>query len=242
MKKILIIAGPNGAGKTTFALEFLPNEAACPEFINADLIAAGISPFRPENVAVTAGRLMLQRINELADSGKSFAFETTLSSRSFLRMIPTWKAKGYNVELCFLKLPNVEYAIHRVAQRVSFGGHNIPVETIHRRFARGWDYFKNDYIGIVDKWVIYDASETPPLRVESSNHQSPPNLMEDPVPYQNQSSEDADKEQSYEEWINGMTAALKRASEKACAQAIAAGLEPIVRKRPEVGTGELTVK
>jgi predicted ABC-type ATPase len=96
MKKILIIAGPNGAGKTTFAREFLPNEAACPEFINADLIAAGISPFRPENVAVTAGRLMLQRINELVDSGKSFAFETTLSSRSFLRMIPIWKAKGYN--------------------------------------------------------------------------------------------------------------------------------------------------
>ena len=234
MKKIIIIAGPNGAGKTTFAREFLPNEAACPEFINADLIAAGISPFRPENVAVTAGRLMLQRINELADSGKSFAFETTLSSRSFMRMIPIWKAKGYIVELCFLKLPDVEFAIHRVAQRVSFGGHNIPIETIRRRFSRGWNYLKNDYIGIVDEWAIYDASVTPPLMVESSNQQSPQNLMEDPVPYQNQSSEVAEKARSHQEWLDGMTAALKRASEKACAQAIAAGLEPIVRKNPEV--------
>lgn len=235
MKKILIIAGPNGAGKTTFAREFLPNEAACPEFINADLIAAGISPFLPENVAITAGRLMLQRINELVDTGKSLAFETTLSSRSFLRMIPEWKAKAYRVELCFLKLPDVEFAIHRVAQRVSFGGHNIPIETIRRRFSSGWNYFKNDYIGIVDEWAIYDASVTPPLIVESSNQQSHSNLMEDPVPYAKvQSSEESEKARSHQEWLDGMTAALKRASEKACAQAIAAGLEPIVRKRPEM--------
>jgi predicted ABC-type ATPase len=234
VKRILIIAGPNGAGKTTFAREFLPNEAACPEFINADLIAAGISPFQPENVAVTAGRLMLQRINELADSGKSFAFETTLSSRTFLRMIPQWKSKGYRVELCFLKLPDVEFAIHRVAQRVSFGCHHIPVETIRRRFARGWDYFNNDYIGIVDEWAIYDASVTPPRMIESGDQQSSPKLMEDPVPYpKNQSPEDTEKTRSHQEWLDGMTAALKRASEKACAQAIAAGLEPIVRKRPE---------
>jgi hypothetical protein len=137
----------------------------------------------------------------------------------------------------------VEYAIHRVAQRVFFGGHNIPVETIHRRFARGWDYFKNDYIGIVDEWAIYDASVTPPLIVESSSQQSPPNLMEDPVPYQkNLSSEESEKVRTHQEWLDGMTAALKRASEKACAQAIAAGLEPIVRKRPEVESGELRVK
>lgn len=234
MKKILIIAGPNGAGKTTFAREFLPNEAACPEFINADLIAAGISPFRPESVAITAGRLMLQRINELVDSGKSFAFETTLSSRSFLRMIPQWKAKGYTVEICFLKLPDIEFAINRVAQRVSFGGHDIPVGTIRRRFSRGWNYFKNNYIEIVDEWAIYDASETPPLMVESNKQQAPHNLMEDPVPYpKDQSSEESEKARRHDEWINGMTAALKRASEKACAQAIAAGLEPIVRKRPE---------
>ncbi len=234
MKKILIIAGPNGAGKTTFAREFLPNEEACPEFINADLIAAGISPFRPESVAITAGRLMLQRINELADAGKSFAFETTLSSRSFLRMIPQWKSKGYRVELCFLKLPDVDFAIHRVAQRVSFGGHNIPVETIRRRFARGWKYFKSDYIEIVDEWAKYDASETPPHMIESGDQQSPPKLMEDPVPYpNNQSSKETEKVRSHQEWINGMTAALKRASEKACAQAIAAGLVPIVRKRPD---------
>ncbi len=154
-------------------------------------------------------------------------------------MIPQWKAKGYTVELCFLTLPDVEFAMNRVAQRVSFGGHNIPVETIRRRFSRGWKYFKNDYIEIVDKWAIYDASETPPLMVESGDQQSPPNFMEDPVPYpNNQSSEESEKARSHAEWINGMTAALKRASEKACAQAIAAGLEPIVRKRPDEKCGD----
>lgn len=97
MKKILIIAGPNGAGKTTFATEFLPNEADCQEFVNADLIAAGISPFQPERVAFAAGRLMLARIQDLVGSGRSFAFETTLSTRAYLRMIPRWRRAGYQV-------------------------------------------------------------------------------------------------------------------------------------------------
>ena len=112
-KKIVIIAGPNGAGKTTFACEFLPNEAGCPVFINADLIAAGLSPFQPELAALKAGRLMLKEIWEYSQRGANFAFETTLSGRMYMRMISGWQAQGYHVKLFFLNLPSAEMAIMR---------------------------------------------------------------------------------------------------------------------------------
>lgn len=108
MKNIIIIAGPNGAGKTTFAREFLPHEAACPTFINADLIAQGLSPFRPAAAAVRAGRIMLELIADCVRRGESFAIETTLSGRSYARMIPGWKQAGYRVAIFFLELPSVE--------------------------------------------------------------------------------------------------------------------------------------
>ncbi|MGB8226222.1 MAG: hypothetical protein WCE45_05080, partial [Sedimentisphaerales bacterium] len=109
-KRIVIIAGPNGAGKTTFAREFLPNEAHCPNFVNADLIAAGLSPFAPDLAAFKAGRLMLEEIVGHAKRGESFAFETTLSGLTYAQMIPTWRSSGYAVELAFLSLPDVEMA------------------------------------------------------------------------------------------------------------------------------------
>jgi predicted ABC-type ATPase len=112
---ILILAGPNGAGKTTFAREFLPAEAECPTFINADLIAAGLSPFHPERAAVRAGRLMLQLIAERTERGESFAFETTLAARNYAKSIPRWRARGYRVKLIFLDLPSPELAIARVS-------------------------------------------------------------------------------------------------------------------------------
>lgn len=170
MKKILIIAGPNGAGKTTFAEEFLPHEAGCPEFVNADLIAAGLSPFQPDQVAFAAGRLMLERIADLVAAGKSFAFETTLSTRGYLRLIPAWQGAGYQVKLCFLKLPDSGFAIKRVAQRVYLGGHDIPPDTIRRRFERGWANLQNDYVGIVDEWAIYDSSLLSPVLLESGDN------------------------------------------------------------------------
>ena len=114
-KKIIIIAGPNGAGKTTFARSFLPAEARCPRFINADLIAAGLSPFAPEAAAIKAGRLMLQEIAHCAAHGESFAFETTLSGLAYLRHIQEWKGLGYHVSLFFLTLPSADMAIARVA-------------------------------------------------------------------------------------------------------------------------------
>jgi predicted ABC-type ATPase len=134
--RIIIIAGPNGAGKTTFAREFLPYEADCPIFVNADLIAAGLAPFAPENAAVLAGRLMLQQIQLHFTTRKNFAFETTLSGRGYLRRIRQWQQAGYHVKLVFLGLGTAEEAIARVAQRVRQGGHNIEEQVVRRRQGR----------------------------------------------------------------------------------------------------------
>ena len=161
-KKIIIIAGPNGAGKTTFAIEFLPNEAGCPAFVNADLIAAGIAPFQPEKSAIRAGKLMLEEIKAHVLKGESFAFETTLSGRGYGRMIPEWQAIGYRVKLIFLSLPNVEMAIERVATRVAQGGHDVPEAIIRRRFEAGIRNFNKIYKSLVDAWTLYDNSGEAP--------------------------------------------------------------------------------
>jgi predicted ABC-type ATPase len=141
--KELIIAGPNGAGKTTFAREFLPNEAGCPIFVNADLIAAGLAPFAPESAALLAGRLMLEQLEQHFRARQSFAFETTLAGRAYLRHIQRWRAAGYRVKLIYLRLASAEEAIARVAQRVAQGGHHIPEETIRRRFGAGLHNFQH---------------------------------------------------------------------------------------------------
>jgi predicted ABC-type ATPase len=165
-KKIIIIAGPNGAGKTTFARAFLPQEAQCPHFINADLIAAGLSPFIPEAAALKAGRLMLQEISAYTARGESFAFETTLSGRGYLRHIREWQRIGYHVILFFLGLPTPEVAIARVAERVRQGGHNIPEAVIRRRFVAGKVNFDRYYRAVVDAWALYDNSGDEPVLIE----------------------------------------------------------------------------
>jgi predicted ABC-type ATPase len=164
--KIVIIAGPNGAGKITFAREFLPHEANCPDFINADLIAAGLSPFAPESASLRAGRLMLEEIEGRVSSRKSFAFETTLSGRVYLHNIRKWQKIGYHVKLIFLSLPNTDVAVTRVAARVAQGGHNIPETVIHRRFSLGLDNFRNLYRPLVDAWILYDNSANFPVMLE----------------------------------------------------------------------------
>lgn len=163
--KVVIIAGPNGAGKTTFAREFLPNEGHCPTFINADLIAAGISPFAPETVSIRAGRLMLEEIEDRVRHRQSFAFETTLSGRAYLHKIREWQKIGYHVKLIFLSLPAADVAIARVAARVAQGGHNIPEEVIRRRFDHGFLNFQNLYQTVVDAWILYDNSANVPLLI-----------------------------------------------------------------------------
>ena len=164
--QIVMIAGPNGAGKTTFAREYLPHEAACVDFINADLIAAGLSPFQPELAAFRAGRLMLEEIVSRVAKRKNFAFETTLSGRSYAHDIVSWQGLGYRVKLIFLSLPHAEMAIARVANRVAQGGHFVPDGVVRRRFAAGLRNFKALYQPLVDDWIHYDNSGIKPKLLE----------------------------------------------------------------------------
>ena len=167
-KKVVIIAGPNGAGKTTFAREFLPNEANCPIFINADLIAEGIAPFAPESAAMAAGRIMLRLIDEHVARGESFAIETTLSGLGYVRAIRHWRALGYYVELVFLELPSADYAVERVAARVKQGGHFIPDDVVRRRFELGLKNFHERYKAAVDSWSHIDNASQPHVLIDWS--------------------------------------------------------------------------
>jgi len=162
--RCIVIAGPNGAGKTTFAREFLPREAGVIHFVNADLIASGLSPLRPELAARRGGRLVLTELNRLAKAREDFAFESTLSGRTYLRMIRRWKVSGYRIELVFLSLPSVELALQRIAARVRQGGHDVPRTDVVRRFNRSWKNFQSMYRILSDKWAVYDnAGDTPRL-------------------------------------------------------------------------------
>jgi predicted ABC-type ATPase len=159
---LYIIAGCNGAGKTTASYTVLPEILGCKEFVNADNIAAGLSPFNPESVALEAGRIMLKRIYEFLDGGFDFAFETTLATRSYVSFIRKAQKKGYKITLLFFWLSSPEEAFERVAKRVSEGGHNIPTDVIERRFYRGVKNLFELYMPICDKWVIIDNKDTVP--------------------------------------------------------------------------------
>lgn len=161
-KRIIIIAGPNGAGKTTFAREYLPLEVGITAFINADLIAAGLSPFAPELVARRAGRLMLEGIDRCAAAGISFAFETTLAGKGYAHRIQQWQIQGYSVKLVFLQLQSLDQAVARVGMRVRQGGHAIPPEVIARRFRAGLRNFETLYRWLVNEWQIIDNAESTP--------------------------------------------------------------------------------
>jgi predicted ABC-type ATPase len=166
MRRIIIIAGPNGAGKTTFATEYLQREANCPHFINADLIAAGLSPFDPDAAAVQAGRLVLSEIRRRVKRRTSFAFETTLSGRTYAHQIPQWRSVGYKVHLIFLKLRSIRLALARVKARVAQGGHHVPAAVVRRRFKKGWGNFELIYRPLVDRWMLYDNSGAAPVLLE----------------------------------------------------------------------------
>jgi predicted ABC-type ATPase len=157
-RRIIILAGPNGAGKTTFAREYLLKEAHCPDFVNVDSIAAGLSPFDPARAAFQAGRIMLAEIHRRVRKGESFAFETTLSGRGYIRSIPEWRRAGYRVQLIFLSLPDGSMAVERVAARVAQGGHSVASADIRRRFDSGLRNFREIYRNLVDEWWWYDNS------------------------------------------------------------------------------------
>ena len=160
-KHLYIISGPNGAGKTTASYSVLPKILHCKEFVNADEIAHGLSPFNPEGVAIEAGRLMLNRIKNLLARNESFSIETTLATRSYFRLIENAHQQGYEVTLLFFWLKSPEQAIERVAERVSKGGHNIPKDIIIKRYYEGIDNLFNIYMPIVDSWILVDNSITP---------------------------------------------------------------------------------
>jgi predicted ABC-type ATPase len=165
-RRIVVIAGPNGAGKTTFANEFLAREAGVRAFLNADLIAWGLSPLDPVSPAGEAGRLMLREIQVRAGRGESFAIETTLSGRAPLRWIRDWRQRGYRITLFYLRLASPELAIARVRARVEQGGHDVPESVVRRRFAKSLSNFAKLYRPLVDRWAVYDNSGTRPLLIE----------------------------------------------------------------------------
>jgi len=161
MKRLYIISGCNGAGKTTASYTILPEMLDCYEFVNADEIAKGLSPFNPNKVAIKAGRLMLTRIDELLENGVDFAFETTLATRSYVNTVKKAQEKGYLVTVLYFWLNSPELAVERVRIRVKEGGHHIPEETIRRRYDLGISNMFNLYIPITDYWMFIDNSETP---------------------------------------------------------------------------------
>ena len=166
--RCIIIAGPNGAGKTTFAREFLPKEARIVHFVNADLIAAGLSPLKPELAALAGGRLLLLELDRLAAAKADFAFESTLSGLAYASRIHKWKTAGYRIEIVFLRLGSVQLALKRIADRVRQGGHNVPAIDVARRFHRGWVNFRTTYSGLADSWVVYDNTSEQPCLIEQS--------------------------------------------------------------------------
>lgn len=169
-QKIYIIAGCNGAGKTTASFTILPQVLECDEFVNADEIARGLSPFHPERVSIEAGKLMLQRISKLMLSKATFALETTLSTRSYVSLINRAHKAGYEVELIFFWLSSPEVAIQRVAKRVAEGGHNIPEDVIRRRYDAGIHNLFNIYGHVVDRWVLVDNNNNKSVVLAESDN------------------------------------------------------------------------
>ncbi|MCF6128222.1 zeta toxin family protein [Flavobacterium sp. AS60] len=177
-KNLYIIAGCNGAGKTTASYTILPEILKCKEFVNADEIAKGLSPFQPEKVAFEAGRIMLERIEHLLLSEENFAFETTLSTKSYKSKLKWAKEHGYAIKLLFFWLPSIEMAIDRVKIRVKEGGHNIPKEIISRRYKRGLENLFKIYIPLCDDWIIFDNSETVSQIIAEGNTSTENNIYQ----------------------------------------------------------------
>ena len=166
--RVYVIAGPNGVGKTTFAKEFLPKYAKCPTFIDADVVAQGLAPFKPGMGAIRAGKLLVEQIRKFAEREETFAFETTLAGKRYGDVLKKMKAKGYRIHIFFLWIPTVKMALARIVNRVKMGGHSIPSGTVDRRFRRGLHNFLVGYQNLADSWYLFDNSNIPPVLVARS--------------------------------------------------------------------------
>ncbi|MDF7823515.1 zeta toxin family protein [Pontiellaceae bacterium B12227] len=164
-----VIAGPNGAGKTTFALRYLPEMTGCRNFINADLIADGLSPLDPSKVQLEAGKILLREIRSNVEKGEDFAFETTLSGRSYVKLLKELRSKDWKIILFYLWVPNARFSAARVQQRVEAGGHDIPVEAIARRYVRTVSNLLNVFIPLCDEVMCYNNAQTEPVSVFAEN-------------------------------------------------------------------------
>lgn len=171
-KNVYIIAGPNGSGKTTFATTFLPEYAKCNLFINADLIAQGLSPFSPQTVAIKSGKLVLEQIKQYSEKGVDFSFESTISGVTYLKYLKMLKEKQYKINIFFLWIPSSRLAIARVQNRVKQGGHNVPVKDIKRRFDRSIKKFFKNYIILADKWILFNNAAIIPkiIALKQNSH------------------------------------------------------------------------
>ncbi len=183
MPNLYIISGCNGAGKTTASFTVLPEMLQCREFVNADEIAKGLSPFNPESVAIEAGRLMLGRIEELLGNGADFAFETTLATRFYANLIRRAQKQGYAVTLIYFWLETPELAIRRVRMRVAAGGHDIPEEVIRRRYANGIKNLMKLYTPLCDYWIMVDNSRSP-FRIIAKGKRDETKMVSEPLIYQ----------------------------------------------------------
>jgi predicted ABC-type ATPase len=178
--QVIVIAGPNGAGKTTLAPFLIRDEYGLMEYVNADSIAHGLAAFSPESVAFEAGRIMLRRIRALAEQNLNFAFETTLASRSYARLIKGLRAGGYEFHLIYVWLSSAELAVQRVRERVRRGGHDIPEEVIRRRYVKGARNFFTVYSGLADTWGIYDnSSQGDPVEIAIKNKNATPEILQE---------------------------------------------------------------
>jgi predicted ABC-type ATPase len=165
MPRCLIIAGPNGAGKTTFARRFLPKLGLL-NFVNADLLAAGLSPLKPTAAQVAAGKLFLRELDRLAEARADFCFESTLSGLTYITRLHAWRAQGYDLEIIYLRVPDVRISLQRVAARVKNGGHDVPEADVRRRFIRSWQNFQSVYRPLASRTWIYDVSNLTPVLLQ----------------------------------------------------------------------------
>ena len=178
-KNIYIIAGSNGSGKTTFARLFLPDYVHCPHFVNADLIAQGLSPFEPRSAALKAGKLVLGQIRDYSSRGLDFAFESTLAGKSYASLLRRLKTSGYAIHVFFLWIPSPALAVDRIKDRVAEGGHFVPTEDVHRRFFRGLRNFFKLYRPLTSSWMLFDNSGMKPTLIAKGRNGNEDVLIKD---------------------------------------------------------------